>query len=101
MNSYYAVIFTSKQSDTLQDYNETAQKMELLASKQEGFLGFETAREQKFGISISYWETLESIENWKYNSEHLIAQHLGKVKWYDQYHIRICKVEREYQHQKQ
>jgi len=37
-----------------------------LASKQPGFLGFETAR-QEIGISVSYWSTPEAIKAWKEN----------------------------------
>jgi heme-degrading monooxygenase HmoA len=94
--SYYAVIFTSKISDTSEGYSEMATKMETLAENQPGFLGFESARGE-LGISVSYWETLKDIQNWKFNSEHLFAQQQGKQKWYDYYKVRICKVEREYE----
>jgi len=93
--SYYAVIFTSKRTSLEEGYNDASNQMELLAKKQPGFLGLETAREE-IGITISYWESLEAIKKWKQNSEHLIAQKNGKEKWYSQFHVRICKVEREY-----
>ena len=93
--SYYAVIFTSELNDNPEGYTEMAQKIEALAKQQKGFLGMESARE-KTGITISYWETLEDIKNWKTQSEHLIAQQLGKEKWYKKYTVRVCKVEREY-----
>lgn len=93
--NYYAVIFTSKRTSLEEGYNDASNQMELLAKKQPGFLGLETAREE-IGITISYWESLEAIKKWKQNSEHLIAQKNGKEKWYSKYHVRICKVEREY-----
>lgn len=49
------------------------------------------------GITISYWENLEAIKNWKTNSEHLLAQQKGREQWYNWYNVKICKVEREYQ----
>jgi heme-degrading monooxygenase HmoA len=43
---YYAVIFTSVRNDGDQGYDEAAQQMLELASRQPGFLGFETARQE-------------------------------------------------------
>ena len=72
-----------------------AKKMESLAKSQKGFLGIDSARNE-VGITVSYWESLEDIKNWKLNSEHLVAQKFGKEKWYSWYNVRICRVEREY-----
>lgn len=93
--SYYAVIFTSTQTNNVEGYSEMAHKMETLAKKQSGFLGIDSARNE-IGITVSYWESLEAIKNWKQQSEHLIAQLKGRQDWYNWYHVRICKVEREY-----
>ena len=73
-----------------------SQHMEDLAKQQHGFIGIESARDG-IGITVSYWKTLEDIKNWKAHTEHLIAQQKGRETWYDWYHVRICKVEREYQ----
>ena len=70
-------------------------KMSSLAAQQPGFLGQESAREN-IGITVSYWASLEAIKQWKKNSEHLLAQQMGKEKWYAAYKTRICKVERDY-----
>ena len=91
----YAVIFNSVLKDSVEGYKEMADKMVELARQQPGFLGFESIRD-KMGITISYWADQESIQNWKNNSEHLIAQKLGKNQWYKSYVLRICKVERQY-----
>ncbi|WP_147677155.1 antibiotic biosynthesis monooxygenase family protein [Algibacter pacificus] len=92
---YYAVIFTSTLSENVEGYSEMACKMEDLAKQQQGFIGIESAREV-VGITVSYWENLDAIKNWKQQSEHLQAQHKGTADWYSWYHVRICKVEREY-----
>lgn len=92
---YYAVIFTSLETTNTVAYLETAKQMEELAKLQSGYLGLETAREE-LGITVSYWKDLESIRNWKMNSEHSLAQKMGKEKWYAKYKTRICKVERDY-----
>lgn len=96
---YYAVIFTSTQTENVEGYSEMAETMENLAKQQEGFLGIESAKSE-VGITVSYWESLEAIKNWKQNSEHLIAQQKGRKQWYSWYNTRICKVEREYEFKK-
>ena len=92
---YYAVIFTNCLSDCTEGYEATAEQMIALAKSQQGFLGVESAR-QEIGITVSYWQSLASIKRWKENAEHLIAQQLGREKWYRAYTTRIAKVEREY-----
>jgi len=93
---YYAVIFTSILNEDHDGYSEMADKMEKLAKKQPGYLGFESARSE-IGISISYWKDIESIKKWKENSEHLLAQKSGREKWYKAYKIRITRIERDYE----
>lgn len=92
---YYAVIFTSKRTEVDKGYDEMSKAMVELASKQPGFLGIESARNE-IGITVSYWESLEAIKNWKEHSTHQIAQSKGKSDWYSNYTVRICKVEKEY-----
>jgi heme-degrading monooxygenase HmoA len=96
--SYYAVIFTSQRStkDDI-EYETTAQRMIILAKDQSGFLGVESARGMdRVGITVSYWQSLESISAWRTHAEHKIAQELGRSRWYESFTTRICKVEREY-----
>lgn len=92
---YYAVIFTFLRTTIDDGYLKMAQLMEVLAQQQHGYLGHESARET-VGITISYWQSLEAIKNWKQVSEHVIAQQLGRKKWYSHYKTRICLVERDY-----
>lgn len=93
---YYAVIFTSKRTDGENGYWKMAERMEELAGQQLGFIGIESARDANLGITVSYWESLEAIKHWKENSAHQTAQKLGKSSWYEDYFVRICKVERDY-----
>lgn len=92
---YYAVIFTSLRTEVEEGYAAMAQQMVAMAQQQPGYLGHESARES-IGITISYWQSIEAIKNWKQVSEHLIAQQLGREKWYSHYKTRICLVERDY-----
>ena len=94
---YYAVIFSSHRTDgNDDDYAKTATRMVELAQQQPGFLGVESARES-IGITVSYWQDLTSIKNWKANAEHLDAQKNGRKSWYSGFKVRISKVERDYE----
>ncbi|MGJ5641643.1 antibiotic biosynthesis monooxygenase family protein [Formosa sp. S-31] len=94
--NYYAVIFTSKLKTSHPEYSKMAELMGTLAKKQPGFLGMDSARDG-IGITVSYWEDLESIKLWKAQTEHIKAQKQGKNDWYSYYNVKICKVEREYE----
>jgi heme-degrading monooxygenase HmoA len=93
---YYAVIFTSQRTDGDRGYGNMAEKMAELASKQDGFLGMESVRDNELGLTVSYWDSLDAIKSWKENSAHKVAQEKGKLEWYKNYSVRICKVEKAY-----
>ena len=97
---YYAVIFTSIRTEEDNGYGEMADAMVELAAKQPGFLGVESAREG-LGITVSYWESLEAIAAWKQDSAHLTAQRQGRKTWYQAFKTRICRVERDYDFQRE
>jgi heme-degrading monooxygenase HmoA len=92
---YYAVIFSSQRTEGDNGYGEMADKMVELASKQNGFLGVESARDEGLGITVSYWDSLESIKKWKENAAHKVAQEKGKSIWYEKFALRVSKVERQ------
>ena len=92
---YFAVIFTSERTAVSDGYAEMSDRMVELAQQQPGYLGHESARDG-LGITVSYWESLEAIRDWKKNTEHLLAQKKGREDWYASYKTRICKVERDY-----
>ncbi|GAB2491112.1 antibiotic biosynthesis monooxygenase family protein [Algoriphagus taiwanensis] len=96
---YFAVIFTSLRTEIDENYSEMATWMVQLAQEQEGYLGHESAREG-VGITVSYWKDLESIRKWKAHTDHLLAQKLGREKWYRGYKTRIAVVERDYEFEK-
>ncbi len=93
---YYAVIFTSlRRADDGEAYSKMAALMEELAKAQPGYLGIESARNE-LGITVSYWASQEAIFAWKAQVQHVAAQRLGREKWYEEYFVRICLVERDY-----
>lgn len=92
---YYAVIFTSVRSFGDDGYAHMAEEMMRLVADVPGFLGCESFRDTAGrGITVSYWDSLASIETWKNNPRHRIARKMGAEKWYDECATRICRVER-------
>ena len=96
---YYAVIFTSVTVEVEEDYREMSDKMIELAQQQKGFLGMESAKNE-IGITVSYWDSLEAIKNWKMNVNHIEAREKGRSIWYKKFKVRISKVERDYKFEK-
>ena len=94
---YYAVIFTSLRTNGDNGYSQMADRMFALAREQPGYLGAESVRNNDgVGITVSYWSDLDSISAWKAHSDHQIAQAIGKKTWYQDYVLRVAKVEKEY-----
>lgn len=94
----YAVIFSSQRTAGARDEYETAANaMEELAARQPGYLGIESARSPDgFGITVSYWDSLEAIRAWKDEPSHAVVQAQGKKSFYERYEVRVAVVERGY-----
>lgn len=91
---YYAVIFTSVRTDGDNGYKKMSDEIAKIGFNQPGFLGAESVRDEKgIGITVSYWASLEAIENWKNHPRHIEAQRLGQKLWYNSFATRVCKVE--------
>jgi heme-degrading monooxygenase HmoA len=94
---YYAVIFSNQRTPGDDGYAAMAEQMMALALAQPGCLGAESTRsESGFGITVSYWRDEQSIAAWRENVEHLVAQRLGRERWYTHYALRVARVERAY-----
>jgi heme-degrading monooxygenase HmoA len=94
---YYAVIFTSQRTPGDDEgYAAMADRMLELAVRQPGFLGIESTRNADGqGITVSYWHSMEAIREWGKHVEHRVAQATGKARWYEQFRLRICRVDHE------
>ncbi|CAN1555880.1 COG2329 Uncharacterized enzyme involved in biosynthesis of extracellular polysaccharides [Rhabdaerophilaceae bacterium] len=94
---YYIVAFSSIRSEGDHGYAAMADAMVELASQQPGFLGIESARAPDgFGITNSFWADETALKAWKDVARHMLAQKLGKERWYLHYALRVGRVERAY-----
>jgi heme-degrading monooxygenase HmoA len=94
---YYAVILSSQLKVMDPEYARLGRRMQELAAQQPGFLGYEGAHSANgFGISVSYWESLEAIAAWRADAEHRVVQTKAQRDWYQHYSVRVARVERAY-----
>ncbi|MCE2593642.1 antibiotic biosynthesis monooxygenase [Motilimonas cestriensis] len=93
----YAVIFRAKPGIQDDEYSKTVANMRELAFEKYGCLDFVAVTEGDQEIAISYWESEQAIKQWKSDSEHALAQELGRTKWYESYIVQVVEIKREYQ----
>jgi heme-degrading monooxygenase HmoA len=94
-----AVIFTSTRTAAHDDdYAAMAELMERTARQQPGFLDIVSVRDPatRQGITVAYFADEESVRAWKDHPEHREAQRRGRVEFYEQYHVTVAEVGREY-----
>ena len=92
----YAVIFRAEINELDDTYSEMAAHMRDLAANKYGCVEFTSVTEGNQEIAISYWDDQEQIKAWKQDPEHLVAQELGRSKWYKSYQIQVVKIIRDY-----
>jgi heme-degrading monooxygenase HmoA len=92
---YVAVVFTSMRTGDDDGYAATAARMDELAAQQPGYLGVESAHDE-LGITVSYWADEDAARAWKQVAEHLVAQRVGRERWYADYRVRVAVVQRDY-----
>ncbi|MBE8232927.1 MAG: antibiotic biosynthesis monooxygenase [Endozoicomonadaceae bacterium] len=95
----YAVIFRAKTEKLDDTYAELAKRMRELAIQKYNCSEFTAVTEGTSEIAISYWKSLSDIKVWKQDSEHLVAQEMGKKKWYKSYRVQVVEILREYEKQ--
>jgi heme-degrading monooxygenase HmoA len=92
----YAVIFRAKSGIQDSEYATTVGRLRELAFERYGCREFVAVTEGDQEIAISYWENEAAILHWKQDSEHQLAQELGRAKWYESYTVQVVEIKREY-----
>jgi heme-degrading monooxygenase HmoA len=92
----YVVIFRAKVRTFDAEYSAVAARMRELALTEFGCLDFQAVTEGKDEIALSYWPDEASIVAWKAHAEHVLAQQLGRERWYESYIVQIAQIGREY-----
>ena len=92
----YVVIFRAKLRALDAEYSAMAARMRELALTQFKCIEFVSAAEGDQEIALSYWHDEADIKAWKQHADHVLAQQLGRARWYDSYSVQVAHITREY-----
>ena len=95
-----AVIFEVwPKAEHKQEYLETGAAMGPLAEAHDGFVSierFESLTEPGKVLSLSVFRDEDSLNAWRRQAEHRIAQSKGRSKLFDNYRLRVTSIIRDY-----
>lgn len=91
-------IFRSRlRQEHVDEYEKLAPRIEALARSMPGFVSIKTfTADDGERVSIVEFESQETHDAWRNHPEHREAQRLGHEKFYSEFRIQVCRVERDY-----
>ena len=92
----FIVIFRAKVRNADSEYTQVASRMRELALSRFGCLEFTAVTEGQDEIALSYWPSEAHIRAWKSHSDHVLAQQLGRERWYESYIVQVAEITRDY-----
>ena len=92
----FVVIFRAQVRSTDSEYSQVASRMRELALNEFGCLEFAAVTEGRDEMALSYWPTEAHIRAWRAHAEHVLAQQLGRERWYESYTVQVAEITREY-----
>lgn len=95
-----AVIFEVTPTESgKQEYLDIAADLKKHLSNMNGFVSierFQSLSDKSKILSLSFWDSEESITQWRNLEKHRIAQKKGRDSLFDNYRIRVAQVTRDY-----
>lgn len=89
----YVVIFYSRLKLNAPGYEDWAEQMLRLVTDQPGFSHSHSFRNADgFGVTLSYWVSVEAIEDWGRLEAHRRAQIFGRTDAYSEYRIERAQI---------
>ena len=84
------------------EYREMLRRMEEIVATMPGYISSEDfiSEDGKRDLSIVRFESLEALEAWRIQPEHLKAQRLARELYFESYHIQVLTTAREYAFQR-
>jgi antibiotic biosynthesis monooxygenase (ABM) superfamily enzyme len=93
------IVFTNRlRADAdLQAYEQHGNEMYALAQQNPGFVSInEYSSEDGEHVTIVQFTTLEALEHWRTQPDHVRMQQMGRERFYDSYTIQVCNTVRQY-----
>lgn len=93
----YVIVFRSRLRPGVEaEYNVRGAEMFALAETMPGYLGIKDfVAEDGERVAIAEFDTAENLRAWREHPDHRRAQEEGRSRWYSEYHIQVCTLERE------
>jgi len=95
-----AVIFeVTPKADRKSDYLDIAAQLRPLAESIDGFISierFQSLSDPTKLLSLSIWRDEQAVAQWRNVAEHRDAQRAGRRGIFEDYHLRIAHVVRDY-----
>ena len=89
----YAVLFISERPLDPPGYVAAMEEVMSLAEGMDGYLGFESLRDGRDGIFVSYWRDRSAVDDWARHARHREAKEQGVAQWYDALRSVTCRIE--------
>jgi heme-degrading monooxygenase HmoA len=92
------VLFRSKlTAQASDDYKAMADEMLARARTMPGFVDFKSFRaDDGERLSVIRWESQDTMRAWSDDLRHVVAQRLGREKWYEYFRVEVADVVRSY-----
>ena len=79
------------------DYAAMADEMLARARSMRGFIYFKSFKAADGErLSVIHWESQETMRVWSDDLRHMVAQRLGRERWYDSFHVEVADIVRSY-----
>ncbi|MFY9561672.1 MAG: antibiotic biosynthesis monooxygenase [Terriglobales bacterium] len=74
-------------------YSEMAEQMSKLAKASPGFVAEKSfTAEDGERLTVVWWQDEDILKRWRNNTQHLVAQRVGRDKWYEYYKLEVATV---------
>ena len=99
MGQVVIVVFTiTPRADVpVAEYEATSAKMVELVSAMPGFLGMDYGESESRELLVARLESHEALRTWREQPDHVLAQQLGRERFFGHYRIEVCELVREYE----
>lgn len=99
MDKAVIVVFTITPRDDVPvaEYEATSAKMAELVSAMPGFLGMDYGESEGGELLIARFDSHEALKLWREQPDHVLAQQLGRDRFFAHYRIEVCELVRSYE----
>jgi heme-degrading monooxygenase HmoA len=93
------VVFTitPREDVPIEEYEATSARMAELVSAMPGFLGMDYGESEGRELLVARFVSHEALRLWREQPDHVLAQQLGRERFFAHYRIEVCELVRAYE----